>query len=39
MPNVFDLKKQHHVALTKAESILNAADAAGRELTDVEQQE
>lgn len=37
MANLFDLKKQHHHALNKAETIVKAAEAAGRELTDTEE--
>jgi len=34
---LFDLKQQHHHALNKAESIMKAADGAGREMTSAEQ--
>src|SRR5579871_2445942 len=37
MQGVLDLRKQHHHALNKAESILRAAETAGRELTAGEQ--
>lgn len=39
MPNLFALKKQHAFAMNKAESIVAAAESAGRELTESEEQE
>ena len=39
MPNLFDLKKQRAFALNKAESLIQAAESANRELTDSEQKE
>lgn len=36
MLNLFELKKQHHHALAKAEGILTAAESAGRQLSDAE---
>jgi HK97 family phage major capsid protein len=37
--NLFEMKKQHAFALNKADSILKAAESAGRELTEAEQME
>lgn len=36
MPSLFELKKQHAHALNKAESLVNAAQNAGREMSDSE---
>ena len=39
MANLMDLKKQHAFALQKAENLINAAENAGREMTEAEEQE
>ena len=39
MANIFDMKKTHHHALTKAESIIQTAENAHRELTKEEEQD
>ncbi len=38
-PNLMELRQQHRFALNKAESIVQAAETAGRELTTTERQE
>jgi HK97 family phage major capsid protein len=39
MPNLFELKQQHHFALNKADSIVKATEAANRDMTDAESAE